>query len=96
MLREGGFACFEWSQLAPKTKTIFNVVERLLSIAANVWPFPAQIFGEYMRISSAMNFYPLLLRPKSMYAITFKWPLHFYAAISRILLQKNKKNPMQH
>jgi len=67
---------------------------RLLSNAANVWPFPAQIFGEYMRISNAMNFYPLyLLRPKSMHATTFKWGLLFYAAISRILftLKKIKK-----
>ena len=44
-----------------------------------------------------MNFYPLLLRPKSMHSTTFKWRLHFYAAISRILLQKKLlKNSMQH
>ena len=39
---------------------------------------------------------------QSIHATTFKWRLHFYAAISRILLQKKnkkkkpKKNPMQH
>ena len=87
----GGFAWFELSQLAPKTKTIVNVVVRLLSNAANVWPFPAQIFGEYMRISNAMNFYPLLLRPKSMYNHLQMAIALLYAAISQILLQKNEK-----
>ena len=40
-----GFARLD-CQLAPKTKTIVNVVVLLLSNAANVWPFPAQINGE--------------------------------------------------
>ena len=37
-----------WAQLVPKTKTIVNVVVQLHSNAANVWPFPAQICGQYI------------------------------------------------